>query len=164
MTAPHDREALVARNAAMRERVNTMMADLQRRTQGIAQLQAAALAVEGAATSADGVVRVRTNAAGVPLAIDLSSSAFQSTTPERLGATVLEVAQAAARQARERSAEILAPVTADVPDLSGLVPGVTGLHMVTPTVPDPAGGPPPSSPLRDDDEDGDGSVLGRGRW
>lgn len=164
MTAPHDREALVARNAAMRERVNTMMADLQRRTQGIAQLQAAALAVEGAATSADGVVRVRTNAAGVPLAIDLSSSAFQSTTPERLGATVLEVAQAAARQARERSAEILAPVTADVPDLSGLVPGVTGLHMVTPTVPDPAGGPPPSSPPGDDDEDGDGSVLGRGRW
>lgn len=163
MTAPHDREALVARNAAMRERVNTMMSDLQRRTRDIAELQATALAVEGTATSGDGVVRVRTNAAGVPLAIELSSSAFRSTTPERLGAAVLEVAQAAARQARERSAEILAPVTADVPDLSGLVPGVTGLHLVTPTVPDPAGGPPPSSPPRDDDEDGDGSVLDRGR-
>lgn len=164
MTAPHDREALVARNTAMRERVNTMMAKLQRRTRDMAELQAAALAVKGAATSEDGLVRVRTNAAGVPLAIDLAPSTFQSMTPERLGATVLEVAQAAARQARERSAEILAPVTVDVPDLSGLVPGVPGLHMVIPTVPDPAGGPPPSSPPPDDDEDGDGSVLDRGRW
>lgn len=164
MTAPYDREALVARNAAMRDRVDTMIADLQRRTHDIAELQQAVLAVEGGASSKDGTVRVRTNAAGVPLAVDLSSTAFQSSTPERLGAAVLEVAQAAARQARERSAEILAPVMADVPDLSGLVPGAPDLHVVVPTVPEAGAVPPSSTPPPGDDEDGDGSVLRGGQW
>ena len=164
MTAPYDRDALVARNAAMRNRVDTMIADLQRRTQDVSELQQAALAVQGEASSRDGAVRVRTNAAGVPLAIDLSSTAFQSTTPERLGAAVLEVAQAAARQARARSAEILAPVTADVPDLRDLVPGVPDLRVVVPEVPEPGAAVPPRTPPPADDEDAGGSVLDRGQW
>lgn len=111
MTAPGTHDELVARNAAMRDRVDTMIENLQRRTGEMALAQAEAVAVQGEARSADGTVTVRTNAAGVPTALELTDAAFAHTTPAKLAALVLRTTQDAARAARAQAQQVLGPFT-----------------------------------------------------
>lgn len=139
-------EELVARNAAMRDRVDTMIENLQRRTGDLAQAQSRAVAVQGVARSDDGAVTVRTNAAGVPTAIEIADGAFARTTPEKLAALLLRTTQDAARSARAQATELLGEFTQGSGFLTdahghGVDPEevVPGLHLVSPTIPEAGG-------------------------
>lgn len=136
-------DELVARNVAMRDRVDTMIENLQRRTGDLAQAQCRAVTVQGEARSDDGAVTVRTNAAGVPTAIAIADGAFARTTPEKLAALLLRTTQDAARAARAQATELLGEFTQGSGFLTdarghGVDPEevVPGLHLVSPTIPD----------------------------
>jgi DNA-binding protein YbaB len=166
VTAPGRHDELVARNAAMRDRVDTMIQTLQQRTGEMAQAQAEAVAVQGEARSADGSVTVRTNAAGVPTALELGDDVFTGTTPAKLAALVLRTTQDAARSARARAQAVLGPFTTGSAFLGqGTEPEelVPGVHLVAPGIPEPGEAPSVSRAGDDEDWDGDASVLRDGR-
>jgi DNA-binding protein YbaB len=163
MTSPADRRAqLEARNAEMRDRVETMLTDLKRRTAGLQEAQAQAAAVTAEAVSQDGLVRVRVNPTGVLTSLEFTQTAFQRSTPERLARSVIETVQKAAVQARQQVDSALAPLTdtSSVGDLSDLVEGAPSMkEFLRPPLPEvpqtaqssaaappPGYGPPPSAP------------------
>ncbi|SER23048.1 YbaB/EbfC family nucleoid-associated protein [Lentzea albida] len=157
------RAELEARNAAMRENVDNLMADLRRRTSEFAGAQARAAAVTGAATSPDGLVQVQVNPAGVLTDLRFAPAAFQRSTPEKLARSVIETAQTAARSAREQVEGVLAPLQGQT-DLSELVEGAPSFADLLKPPPPPAAEAPPQRgrPPRQDDPDDDegfGSVL-----
>ncbi|GAB3444886.1 YbaB/EbfC family nucleoid-associated protein [Actinophytocola sediminis] len=159
MTDPADRRAqLEARNAAMRENVAALMTDLQRRTADLADAQARANAVTGRATSADGLVRVEVNPAGVLTNIEFSQVAYERLAPERLARVILQTAQVAAREAREQVDEVLAPLRNDSADLSNLFEGAPSFtDLLRP--PEVTAEDPDSR--RDEDDDNDDTIYGR---
>lgn len=157
------RAELEARNAAMRENVDNLMADLRRRTSEFAGAQARAAAVTGSATSSDGLVQVQVNPAGVLTDLRFAPTAFQRSTPEKLARSVIETAQAAARSAREQVEGVLAPLQGQT-DLSELIEGAPSFVDLLRPPPPPAAEAPPQRgrPPRQDDPDDDegfGSVL-----
>ena len=156
------RAELEARNAAMRENVENLMADLRRRTTELADAQARAAAVTGAATSADGLVEVQVNPAGVLTDLRFAPTAFQRSTPEKLARSVIETAQTAARSARAQVEGVLAPLQGQT-DLSELVEGAPSfVDLLRPPPPPPEAEAPRRRDrprVDDDDEEGFGSVL-----
>lgn len=158
------RAELEARNAAMRENVENLMADLRRRTADLADAQAQAAAVTGSATSPDGLVEAKVNPAGVLTDLRFAPAAFQRSTPEKLARLVIETAQTAARSAREQVEGALAPLQGQT-DLADLVEGAPSFADLLRPPP-----PPPTTtaeaPRRqgrhagdDDDDEGFGSVF-----
>lgn len=144
MTDPVSRRAeLERRNAAMREQVEQMLSDLQRRTEGLREAHAAAAEVTGQATAPDGRVRASVDADGVLGDLRLAPSAFDRTTPEALARTIAEVVRQATADAQARVAETLAHFTEAGVDLPDLVPGAPSLRTPVP--------PQPSRSRRDDD-------------
>lgn len=166
MTTPQQRDEMRVRNAAMRERVDTMMADLQRRTASLASAQAEAAAATGTATSPDGLVTVTVNAAGVVTAAEVDPARLPRSTAAQVGAAFVGATQAAAVAARALADEALAPLLADVPDLSEVFPGAPDLADVLPRFPEPPLTPPGprASGGADPEDDADGSVLRRDAW
>ncbi|MGH3788591.1 MAG: YbaB/EbfC family nucleoid-associated protein [Pseudonocardiaceae bacterium] len=147
---PQDRRALLeARNAALRQQVDTLLAGLNRQTAALNSAQARAVAVTGRATSADGLVTVTVNAAGVVTDAQFTPSAFDRSTPEKLARSVVAVAQQAAATAQQQVEAALAPVRSDVPDLPDLFPGAPSLTDLLPSRPAANRRPPRSQ----DDED-----------
>lgn len=133
---PQDRRAqLEARNAAMRQQVDTLLAGLNRQTAALNSAQAQAAAVTGRATSADGLVTVTVNAAGVVIDAQFTPSAFDRSTPEKLARSVVAVAQQAAATAQQQVAAALAPVRSNVPDLPDFFPGAPSLTDLLPSPP-----------------------------
>ena len=136
MTAPDGRkDELEARNATMREQMNSLLDGLQKQTAQLQEAQAAALAATGSATSADGLITVEVNAAGVVTGTRLAQSAFRGSSPEKLAASFTEAAQAAARVARAQADAALAPMQQDVPDLPDLFPQAPSLKSLIPEAP-----------------------------
>ena len=137
MTGPDGRRAeLEARNAAMREQMNSLLEGLQRQTAQLQEAQAAAMAATGEATSADGLATVHVNAVGIVTDVQLSPSAFKSSTPEKLARSFLEASQAAARDARSKADAAITPVQEDVPDLPDLFPDAPSLRNLLPSPPE----------------------------
>ena len=137
MTGPDGRRAeLAARNAAMREQMNSLLEGLQRQTAQLQEAQAAAMAATGEATSADGLATVHVNAVGIVTDVQLSPSAFKSSTPEKLARSFLEASQAAARDARSKADAAITPVQEDVPDLPDLFPDAPSLRNLLPSPPE----------------------------
>lgn len=154
MTDPDGRRAeLEARNAAMREQVSSMLEGLQRQTAQLHEAQASALAATGEATSADGLVTIRVNAAGIVTDTVLSASALRSSTPEKLAKSFTEAAQSAARDARAKADAAVAPLQEDVPDLPDLFPGAPSLSQLIPPVPEPSTPSAASKPAVEEDWD-----------
>lgn len=153
---PQDRRAqLQDRNAAMRQQVNSLLDGLNRQTAALKSAQAQAGEVTGRATSADGLVTVTVNAAGIVTDVRFATSAFDRSTPDKLARSVVAVTQQAAADAKQRVDAALAPVRGDLPDLPDLFPGAPALKDL---LPNPH--PNPSSTNRrpqrlpeDDDED-----------
>lgn len=150
MTRSDQPEQLRARNDAMRDQVNGMLADLQRRTATLKEAQQRAAGVSGTATSRDGAVTVSVNAAGVVTDVRLAPNTFDRTTPEKLARTITELARGAAGDARAQTESIFAPLQEGVPDLPDILPGAPSLQDLRP--------PPVQETSRsrrgpDDDED-----------
>lgn len=147
MTNPSDRRSeLEARNATMRETMNSLLDGLSRQTEQLKQAQEQAVATVGKATSEDGLVTVQVNAVGVVTDLEVSSSAFQYTTPKKLSRAIVLTIQEAARDARTQADAAFAPIQAETPDLPDVFPGAPSVKDMipqSPAVPD----------LDDDDED-----------
>lgn len=91
MTDPADRQAeLKARNAAMQEQVTSLLGGLQRQTEQLREAQTEAMSATGRATSPDGLVTAHVNAAGIATDVEVSPSAFKTSTPDKLGRAFLQ--------------------------------------------------------------------------
>ncbi|MFZ2175550.1 MAG: YbaB/EbfC family nucleoid-associated protein [Rhodococcus sp. (in: high G+C Gram-positive bacteria)] len=129
-----------ARNDDLRCRIDSMLDTLQRQRQDLDFARVGIAGITGEGFSADGLVRVGVDAAGVLTGVTLASDAFRRTTPEHLGRSMTAAAQQAVAEARSRTAELMAPVLdarGELPDLSEIVPGAPGLHDLLPPLPVP---------------------------
>lgn len=154
MTVQDRRAQLAARNAAMQEQVSSLLAGLNRQTAALRSAQVQVAGVTSRATSADGLVTVTVNSAGIVTDVQLAPSVFDRSTPDKLARSVVAVAQQAAAGAKQRVDAALAPVRGDLPDLPDVFPGAPALKDLLPS-PNPS----PSASRRserspgDDDED-----------
>ncbi|MCI2416234.1 YbaB/EbfC family nucleoid-associated protein [Saccharopolyspora sp. K220] len=135
------REDLASRNAALRDQIDSMLSDLRRRTAEIQQKQAEAAQQTYEVASDDGMVTVRVDATGTVQDLQLSSKAFERTTPDKLARTITSVLREAAGTAQRTLQSEFAPMadTSNVPEIPG-IPSLQGLLRSGPLVepPDPA--------------------------
>ncbi|MFC7342246.1 YbaB/EbfC family nucleoid-associated protein [Saccharopolyspora griseoalba] len=129
-----------ARNAALRNQIDDMLADLRRRTADIEQKQDEAAQRTFEVSSEDGMVTARVDATGTAQEVRLSDKAFQRTTPDKLAAAITSVLREAAGTAQRelRSTFAAEADTSNVPEVPGM-PALQGLLRGTPLVepPDP---------------------------
>ena len=134
------REEKAARNAALRNQIDDMLADLRKRTADIQDKQEAAAQRTFEASSDDGMVTVRVDATGTVQEVRLSDKAFERTNPEKLARTVTSVIREASGTA-QRNLQSTFSAEADVsnvPEVPGM-PSLQGLINSGPLVepPDP---------------------------
>lgn len=136
-----EREEQLARNAALRGEVDSLLETYEQQRHELAAAQAELATATVTAWSSDNLVRVTSNAAGVPLEVHLEAEAFKRSTPDKLGRSITEAVQSAASQANEMSMRAVAPVQelADgIPDLPELIPGAPSIReMVRSLFPEP---------------------------
>jgi DNA-binding protein YbaB len=155
---PHDRRAqLEARNAAMRQQVNSLLAGLNRQFTALQEAQLQAAEVTGRATSADDLVTVTVNAVGIVTDVQFASSAFDRSTPDKLARSVVTVAQQAANAAQQQVEDALAPARGELPDLPDVVPGAPSLKDLLPN--QSSTNRRPQQSLEDDEDFSTRSVL-----
>ncbi|NKE62097.1 YbaB/EbfC family nucleoid-associated protein [Lentzea sp. PSKA42] len=156
---------LEARNAALRGQVDSMLANLERQTAELKQAQAEAMAKVGRATSQDGLVEVTVNAGGIVTDVKFAPAAFERSTPEKLGRSVVATIQQAALSAREQADAALAPYQEGIPDLPDLFPGMPSIKDLIPSPP-PVVQPSQSQAQRHDDDEPPESFMDRrgGQW
>jgi|GEM_PF-4744524 len=140
-------------NDALRDQVDSLLEIFEQQRSELADVQGRLAEITGQAWSADNLVRVTANVAGIPIQVHLVPEAFKRSTPEKLARSMTEAAQAAARAATAQSQQAFASVTdiaGDLPDLPDLVPGAPSIkELFTPPPldsPDLPQGPPPSPP------------------
>jgi DNA-binding protein YbaB len=169
VTDPGGRRAeLEARNAAMREQVDSLMSELHRKTAEVREAQARAMAITASATSPDGSVTASVDSAGALTSLEFSPNAFERTTPDKLARVATETVIAAVAKSRTELNEVLSAAQQGPSiDLSEMLPGVPSLADLIPPAPPvptpPAQQQPPRRRPADDDEEG-GSVMERGGW
>lgn len=169
MTDPSGRRAeLEARNAAMREQVDSLMSELHRKTAELREAQAKAMAITATAVSKDGRVKASVDSSGALTSLEFSPNAFERTTPDKLARVATETVIAAIAKSRTELNEVLAPAQEGPSiDLSEMLPGVPSLADLIPKPPPvptaSSSSPPPRRPVDDDDEEG-GSVMERSGW
>ena len=130
---PHDRRVqMEARNAAMRQQVNSLLADLNRQSAALQKAQMQAAEVTSRATSADGLVTVTVNAVGIITDMQFAPSAFDRSTPDKLARSVVAVTQQAANAAQRQVEDALALVRGELLDLPAVVPGAPSLKDLLP--------------------------------
>ncbi|MBB5911547.1 DNA-binding protein YbaB [Nocardia transvalensis] len=147
-----------ARNDALRAQVDSMLETFEQQQREVADVRSRLAATTAEAWSSDNLVRVVSNVSGVPIEVHLEPEAFKRSTPEKLGRSMAEAAQAAARAAAELSEQAVAPIqnlAGELPDLSDLVPGAPSIKdLMRSMLPEPAEEPQaPPPPLDDEDED-----------
>ncbi|MEV0678412.1 YbaB/EbfC family nucleoid-associated protein [Actinosynnema sp. NPDC050436] len=168
MTDPTGRRAVLeARNAAMREQVDTLLAELKTKTAQLRETQERVQAITATAVSKDGAVRASVDSTGALTSLEFSANAFERTTPDKLARLATETVLQAVARSRTELNEVVAPAQQGASvDLSELLPGVPSLADLIPPPP-PVPQPPsarrqPPAP-RPDDEDGE-SFLDRSGW
>ncbi|MGH3998782.1 MAG: YbaB/EbfC family nucleoid-associated protein [Pseudonocardiaceae bacterium] len=130
---PQDKRAqLEARNAAMRQQVDSLLDGLNRQIAALTSAQAKAGEVTGQATSADGLVTATVNAAGIVTDVQFAPSAFDRGTPDRLARSVVAVIQQAAADAQQEVDTVLAPIRGGLPDLPDVFPEAPALRDLLP--------------------------------
>jgi DNA-binding protein YbaB len=147
------RAELEARNAAMRENMTSVLEGISRQTEQLKQAQEQAVSTTGKASSGDGLVTVQVNSVGIVTDLQLSSSAFRSTTPRKLSETIVLTIQEAARNARAQADEAFTPILANMPDLPDIFPDAPSLKDLIPTTPEVPTGVADDADDDDDDED-----------
>ncbi|ONM50423.1 YbaB/EbfC family nucleoid-associated protein [Nocardia donostiensis] len=126
-----DRAAARARNEALRDQVGQLLHTYEQQRKDLVAAQERFAATQVTAWSSDNLVRVVSNAAGIPIEVTLEPEAFKRSTPANLSHSITEAVQDAARQAVAASERAFASVETaadDIPDLSDLVPGAPSLR------------------------------------
>lgn len=136
-----DRASLEARNAAVKEQVNSLLDTFHRQTGMLREAQAAAASATASLTSKDGLVRASVDSSGVLTQLEFAPSAFDRSTPEALARSVLQLAREGANQVRRQVADLMSPLTEGLPDLPDLVEGAPSLSALLPRFE----APPPST-------------------
>ncbi|WP_227999530.1 YbaB/EbfC family nucleoid-associated protein [Nocardia australiensis] len=127
-----ERDGLRSANFGMRNQVEFILDALAEQRAQVTEVYEQLATVRATASSADGLVTVTVDGAGVLTDVQFAQEAFRST-PEKLGRAVTEAGQNAARLANEQNQTITAPITAGadaMPDLPDLVPGAPSLREV----------------------------------
>ncbi|MBB5954975.1 DNA-binding protein YbaB [Saccharothrix tamanrassetensis] len=168
MTDPTGRRAeLEARNAAMREQVDTLLAELKTKTAELRETQERVQAITASAVSKDGSVRASVDSTGALTSLEFSANAFERTTPDKLARLATETVLRAVAKARTELNEVIAPAQQGGSiDLSEMLPGVPSLADLIPrppAVPQPQTSTPRRPAPPRDDEDGD-SFMDRSGW
>lgn len=145
-----DRSRLEARNAAMRDQVDKLLGQFNRQTAQLREAQEAAAQASATVTSKDGLVTAKIDASGSLAGLTFAPSAFERSTPETLARTVLDVVRTGSTQVRQQVAELMAPLSEGMPDLSDLVDGAPSLRGLMPDLPKQAEEPPPAVPITED--------------
>ncbi|WP_440901201.1 YbaB/EbfC family nucleoid-associated protein, partial [Actinosynnema sp.] len=152
-----DNDALAARNAQLRDTLDSVMREVRQRTEALKDVQAAVAALSGRASSPDGAVTAVVDATGVLDRLELSPRAFERSTPEQLARTITQVVRQAAGSVREQVSGAVAPLAEDggrLVDLPDVLPGAPSLRDVLRV--EQRDVPPPPPPPGDDF---DGPVL-----
>lgn len=153
-----EREEKRARNDRMRAEMDGLLESFEQQRAQLGELQARLAATTVSVWSADNMVRIDSNVAGIPVDVHIDAGAFKRTTPDKLARSVLEAVHAAARQAGDATQQAMAPLEAEVgamPDLSELIPGAPSIRdMVSSFSEPPPATPPQATPeLTDEEED-----------
>ncbi|WP_406235152.1 YbaB/EbfC family nucleoid-associated protein [Nocardia sp. NBC_01009] len=125
-------DGLRSSNFGMRNQVDFILDALAEQQAQVTEVYEQLAAVRATASSADGLVTVTVDGGGVLTDVQFAQEALRST-PEKLGRSVTEAGQEAARLANEQNAAITAPIAAGadaMPDLPDLVPGAPSLRDV----------------------------------
>lgn len=141
----------------LRDSVEELLSTLERQRQAMAEVRQRLAASTVSVWSADNLVRVDANTAGIPVQVHLAPEAFKRSTPEKLGRSILEAVQQAARQANDLAREAWAPVqemAGEIPDLPDIAPGMPSIRSLTADLfPDPVTEAEPPTPMNREEED-----------
>lgn len=153
-------------NAALRSRIESMLDSYERDTSALRDAQSRA-AEPVSVWSQDNLVRVTATVAGI-VEVHLEPEAFKNSTPQKLGASITETAQQAARAAAAGLERAMAPwsaLAASMPDLPDLIPGAPSskdlLAQLVPPPPEQVS-PPPTEGAGGDADDEDDYFRDRG--
>ncbi|MGW0004375.1 YbaB/EbfC family nucleoid-associated protein [Nocardia grenadensis] len=141
----------------LRDSVAELLSTLEQQRQAMTEVRQRLAATTVSVWSADNLVRIDANTAGVPVEVHLTPEAFKRSTPEKLGRSILETAQRAAREAADLSREAWAPVremAGEIPDLPDIAPGMPSIKSLTADLfPDPVTEAEPPTPMDREEED-----------
>jgi DNA-binding protein YbaB len=146
LTEPGDRAALEARNAAIREQVDSLLEKFNEQSRQLQEAQTAAAAATATVTSSDGLVTATVDSSGMLTKLEFAEKSFQRTDPARFARTVTETVRSAAMQVKQQMSDLMAPITEGLPDLSDLVEGAPSLKGLMPKMPDFTEQPSPPQP------------------
>ncbi|GAA4550629.1 YbaB/EbfC family nucleoid-associated protein [Amycolatopsis samaneae] len=161
-TAGDDRARLEARNAAMKDQVDTLLEQFERQTEQLRDAQAAAAETTAVVSSPDGLVRATIDSTGSLAKLELAPNSFERTTPAQLANTIQNLVRHGSLQVKQKVADLMAPLTEGLPDLADLVEGAPSLRGLMPQIPDflAEEEQPPPPPRPDSLEDPDaGSIM-----
>jgi DNA-binding protein YbaB len=135
-TAGDDRVRLEARNAAMKDQVDTLLENFERQTAQLRDAQAAAAETTAQVASPDGLVRATIDAGGSLAKLEFAPNTFERTTPAQLANTVQTLVRQGSLQVKQKIADLMAPITEGLPDLADLVEGAPSLAGLVPPIPE----------------------------
>jgi DNA-binding protein YbaB len=135
-TAGDDRARLEARNAAMKDQMDTLLENFERQTAQLRDAQAAAAETTAQVASSDGLVRATIDAGGSLAKLDFAPNTFERTTPAQLANTVQTLVRQGSLQVKQKIADLMAPITEGLPDLADLVEGAPSLAGLVPPIPE----------------------------
>ena len=135
-TAGDDRARLEARNAAMKDQMDTLLENFERQTAQLRDAQAAAAETTAQVNSPDGLVRATIDAGGSLAKLEFAPNTFERTTPAQLANTVQTVVRQGSLQVKQKIADLMAPITEGLPDLADLVEGAPSLAGLVPPIPE----------------------------
>ncbi|WP_067670609.1 YbaB/EbfC family nucleoid-associated protein [Nocardia miyunensis] len=137
-----EQQGLRSANSGIRNQVEHILDAYEEQRAQLSEVQTRLAAARSTAKSADGLVEVTVDTAGVLTEVRFAPEAMRSN-PDTLGRSVTEAGREAARRAHEQAQTILAPIAeaaAAMPELADLVPGAPSLRDPLPDDELPASG------------------------
>ncbi|MFI5535470.1 YbaB/EbfC family nucleoid-associated protein [Nocardia sp. NPDC051900] len=123
-----EREGLRSANNGMRNQFEHLLDSFERQQGRLADVFRELENARTQASSPDQSVEVTVDAAGVLTDLRLTAAAMRQT-PEQLSRVIVEVALAAAHQAKQQAEALAAPLD-DLPDLPDISPGAPSLNEI----------------------------------
>ena len=142
----------------MKDQVDTLLEQFERQTAQLRDAQEAASQTSATVVSQDGLVRATIDATGTLAKLEIQPNAFERTTPAQLANTVLTLVRQGSLQVKQQVAELMAPITEGLPDLSDLIEGAPSLQGLMPSIPDFLAEEEEAAPSKSD-EDFDAPLM-----
>jgi DNA-binding protein YbaB len=146
------------RNDLMRVEIDGLLEEFAQANDHLAKTQSDLASTTVTTWSTDNLVKVDSNAIGIPVDLHIEPTAFKHCTPDELARSVLEAMQTAARQADQAGQHAITPfqaLAAGIPDLPDLIPGAPSVKdlFADTSVTSPAAPADATPELTEEDED-----------